>query len=61
MTEDAILGYRLEVTTSTVGVFYAIVILGAIAALAFFANIQVANIQAVSLGTTRATDAEHID
>ena len=61
VTEDAILGYRLEVTTSTVGVFYAIVILGAIAALAFFANIQVANIQAVSLGTTRATDAEHID
>ncbi len=64
VTEDAILGYRLEVTTSTAGVLYAIVILCSMAAFAFFASIQVASSSTkspVRLGTIRATDSEHID
>lgn len=70
ITEDAILGYRLEVKTSTRGVLTAILILAAIAAVAFLANIKVAmeprgsaqtKRSGISMGIKRATDAAHID
>ena len=55
VTEDAILGYRLEATTSTAGVLYAIVILCSFAALAFFANIQVASLQSKASSAALST------
>ena len=70
ITEDAILGYRLEVKTSTRGVLIAILILAAIAAVSFLANIKVAmephsatktKRGGISMGIKRATDAAHID
>ena len=70
ITEDAILGYRLEVKTSTRGVLIAILILAAIAAVSFLANIKVdmeprsatkTKRGGISMGIKRATDAAHID
>ncbi len=69
ITEDAVLGYRLEVKTSTRGVLVAILILGAIAVVSFLANIKVAmeprgsktSRRGISMGIRRATDSEHID
>jgi hypothetical protein len=74
VTEDAILGYRLEVTSSTRGVLIAILILAGIAVVAFLGSMKVAlgaassssasspsSKRGMSVGIRRATDSAHID
>jgi hypothetical protein len=44
VTEDSLLGYRVQVTTSSRGLFVALLVLSGIAAVAFVANIKVESV-----------------
>lgn len=71
ITEDAILGFRLEVTQSSRGLFVAMIVLSIVAGIIFFSNIRTVDRTSTDssvprnkrniLTISRATDEYHID